>query len=215
LFSADHINFGFGHNASLLKFFILDNIYPLYKIVGDIMTNSVLKAIRDRRSVRRFETASIEEEKIQAILEAGRWAPSWLNRQPWRFLIITDQNLKQRISESVPVIFIMGLKEAPICIAVCVEPKEDPYHFIEDGAAATQNMALAAQSLGLGSCWIGVFNLKDEKDSAEKKMKEILNIPKTYRLISILPIGVPKYVEEKKRKELSQLIYHNNFQKTT
>jgi len=184
-------------------------------MVGDIMTNSVLKAIRDRRSVRRFETASIEEEKIQAILEAGRWAPSWLNRQPWRFLIITDQNLKQRISEHVPNIFIMGMKEAPICIAVCVEPKEDPYHFIEDGAVATQNMALAAQSLGLGSCWIGVFNLKDEKDSAEKKMKEILNIPKTYRLISILPIGVPKYVEEKKRKELSQLIYHNNFQKTT
>jgi len=203
------------HNASLLKFFIFDNIYSLYKMVGDIMTNSVLKAIRDRRSVRQFETASIEEEKIQAILEAGRWAPSWLNRQPWRFLIITDQNLKQRISEHVPNIFIMGLKQAPICIAVCVEPKEDPYHFIEDGAAATQNMALAAQSLGLGSVWIGVFNLKDKKDSTEKKIKEILNIPKTYRLISILPIGVPKYVEEKKRKELSHLIYHNNFQKTT
>lgn len=179
------------------------------------MTNPVLKTIIDRRSVRRFEQTPIEEEKIQAILEAGRWAPSWLNRQPWRFLIITDQNLKQRISEHVPTIFIMGMKEAPICIAVCVEPKEDPYHFIEDGAVATQNMALAAQSLGLGSCWIGVFNLKDEKDSAEKKMKEILNIPKAYRLISILPIGVPKFVEEKKRKDLSQLICRNNFQKPT
>lgn len=179
------------------------------------MTNPILKTIRDRRSVRRFEQTPIEEKKIQAILEAGRWAPSWLNRQPWKFLIITDQNLKQRISEHVPTIFIMGMKEAPICIAVCVDPKEDSYHFIEDGAVATQNMALAAQSLGLGSCWIGVFNLKDEKDSAEKKMKEILNIPKAYRLISILPIGVPKFVEEKKRKDLSQLIYRNNFQKST
>jgi len=179
------------------------------------MINPVLKAIRDRRSVRRFETTPIEEEKIQAILEAGRWAPSWLNRQPWRVLLITDQDLKQRISEHVPTIFIMGMKEAPISIAVLVDPKEDPYHFIEDGAVATQNMALAAQSLGLGSCWIGVFNLKGEKDSAEEKMKEILNIPKTYRLISLLPVGVPKYVEEKKRKKPSQLVYRNKFQKPT
>jgi len=174
------------------------------------MSNPILEAIRNRRSIVRFETAPIEEEEVEAILEAGRWAPSWLNRQPWRFILITDQNIKERLSEIVPTIYNLGMKEAPICIAVCVDPKEDPFHYIEDGAIAAQNMALAAHSLGLGSCWIGVLDLKD-KDSAEEKIKEILNVPKNCRVISLLPIGVPKYVPEKTRKELSQMVYRNKF----
>ncbi len=180
-------------------------------MVDVVMVNPILGAIKERRSIIRFEPSPIEEEKVQAVLEAGRWAPSWLNSQPWRFIVIKDQDVKQRISQLVPTIFNQGVKDAPICIAVCVDPEEDPYHFIEDGSAATQNMALAAHSLGLGSSWIGVFRLKLEKDSSEEKIKEILRVPKTYRLISLLPIGVPKYSEEKSRKDLSQLVYHNKF----
>jgi len=97
---------------------------------------------------------------------------------------------------------------------VSVNPSEDPFHFIEDGAAATQNMALAAQSLGLGSCWIGIFRLEHEKKSAEEKIKDVLEIPKTHRVIALLPIGIPKYVREKDRKELSQLVYQNKFGRT-
>ena len=175
------------------------------------MINPVLEAIKDRRSVIRFETAPIEEGKIQAILEAGRWAPSWVNTQPWRFILITDPEIKERISEHVTTIHNLAIREAPICIAVCVDPKEDPYHFVEDGAVATQNMALAAHSLGLGSCWIGVFNLKGKKGSAETRIKEILKVPKTYRVISLLPVGIPKYVPEKNRKEPSQLVYRDKF----
>lgn len=78
---------------------------------------------------------------------------------------------------------------------------------MEDGAATTQNMALAAHSLGLGSSWIGIFNLKNEKNSAENKIKEILNIPKSWRIISIMPIGVPKYSKEKERKKISDLVF--------
>jgi nitroreductase len=173
------------------------------------MINPVLRAIKKRRSVKRFETTLIAEKKIQAILEAGGWAPSWLNKQPWRFILIRDQSIKERISEFVPTIFNKGVLDAPICIAVCVDPGEDPYHYIEDGAAATQNMALAAHSLGLGSIWIGVFDLKGEKNSAEEKIKEILEVPKNWRLISIMPIGVPKFVPEKSREKLSQIVYRD------
>ncbi len=178
------------------------------------MTNSVLDAIENRRSIVRFETTPIEEEKIQAILEAGRWAPSWLNKQPWRFIVVTEPAIKERLSELVSTIFKLGVREAPVCIVVSVDPNEDSFHFIEDGAAATQNMALAAHSLGLGSCWIGTFAFKKEKKSAEEKIQEVLEIPRTHRVVSLLPIGVPKKVEEKNRKELSQLVYRNKYGQT-
>jgi len=177
------------------------------------MTNVILEAIKNRRSIIRFETTPIEEKKIQAILEAGRWAPSWINKQPWRFIVVTDPAIKETLSDFVPTVFNIGVREAPVCIVVSVDPNEDPHHFIEDGAAATQNMALAAHGLGLGSCWIGLFSLKEEKGSSEEKIKNALEIPKTHRVISLLPIGIPKHFEEKSRKVLSQLVYQNKFGK--
>lgn len=92
-----------------------------------------------------------------------------------------------------------------MCIAASVNPKEDPFHFIEDGATTTQNMALAAQSLGLGSCWIVVFDLKEEKNSAEERINALLNIPKNFRLISVLPVGVPRNVPFQERKNFHKL----------
>jgi nitroreductase len=175
------------------------------------MNNPVLNTIRDRRSSVRFESTPIDDEKVNAILEAGRWAPSWTNAQPWRFIVIKDAGQKERVSGTVSTFFSLSIKEAPIVIVVCVNPKKDPFHFIEDGTAATQNMALAAQSLELSTSWIGVFSLLDEKNSTERKLKEILEIPKEWRLISILPLGVPKFKETKTRKELSDVVDLNIF----
>jgi nitroreductase len=94
---------------------------------------------------------------------------------------------------------------------VFVDINDDPFHFVEDGAAATQNMALAAWSLDLGSCWIGVYDKDIKKDSAEQKIRAILNAPKNYRLISIIPIGVTNMAPEKTRKDLSQLVFKEKF----
>ena len=178
---------------------------------GEIMNNPVLKAIRNRRSSLRFKNAPIDDQKLNAILEAGRWAPSWTNMQPWRFIVIKDEGIQERMSRAVSTFFNMSIKDAPICIAVCVNPDEDPFHFVEDGTTATQNMALAAQSTRLSTSWIGVFSLNNEKNSTERKLKEILNIPKKWRLISILPIGVPKFRENKTRKSLSEIVDLNRF----
>jgi len=175
------------------------------------MTNPVLKAIRDRRSNVRFISTPIENEKLNAVLEAGRWAPSWTNVQPWRFIVIKDRAKKERMSSAVSTFFSLAVKDAPIVIAVCVNPEKDPFHFIEDGTTATQNMALAAQSLELSTSWIGVFSLRDEKHSTERKLKEILDIPKEWRLISLLPIGVSAFKETKTRKELSDIVEFDCF----
>ena len=175
------------------------------------MINPVLKVIRDRRSSVWLKSTPIDDEKINAVLEAGRWAPSWTNMQPWRFIVVKDQGIKERMSSVVPTFFSLSIKDAPICIAVCVNPKEDSFHYIEDGTTATQNMSLAAQSLGLSTSWIGVFSLHNEKNSSERKLKEILKIPKEWRLISILPLGTPKFKETKTRKALSEIVDWNYF----
>lgn len=175
------------------------------------MINPVLRVIRDRRSSVWLKSTPIDDEKINAVLEAGRWAPSWTNMQPWRFIVVKDQEIKERMSSVVPTFFSLSIKDAPICIAVCVNPKEDSFHFIEDGTTATQNMSLAAQSLGLSTSWIGVFSLPNEKNSSERKLKEILKIPKEWRIISILPLGTPKFKETKTRKDLSEIVDLNYF----
>ena len=176
------------------------------------MLNPVLKAIRDRRSTVNFKSTPVTDENLNAILEAGRWAPSWTNTQPWRFIVVRDEKIKEKMSNAVSTFFKISVKEAPLCIAVCVNPEEDPFHFVEDGTTATQNMALAAQSLGLSTSWIGVFSISDEKNSTERKVKEILKIPKKWRLISILPVGIPISKQRKKRKDLSELFDLNMFE---
>ena len=175
------------------------------------MINPVLETIRDRRSSVGFESTQIDEEKVNAILEAGRWAPSWTNTQPWRFIVVRDEGKKEKLSSAVSTVFSLAIKDAPVVIAVCVNPKKDPFHFAEDGTTATQNMALAAQSLKLSTSWIGVFSLHDEKNSTERRLKEILEIPKEWRLMSVLPLGVPKFKETKTRKELPDIVDFDSF----
>jgi len=180
----------------------------------ETVANEVLDAIRNRRSVLRFESTQIEEDKIEAVLEAGRWAPSWINKQPWSFIVIRDQETKNELSEIVPTTFVQGLKEAPVCIAVTVDADEDPYHYVEDGAAAAQNMALGAYSLGLSTSWIGVYDRENEKKSAESKVKKILELPKNQRVIALLPLGHLKHeAPQKDRKMLREIVYREKFGK--
>lgn len=178
------------------------------------MDNQVLEAIKNRRTVARYESTPVKDEEIAQILEAGRWAPSWLNKQPWNFIVIKDQKTKEQLSEAVPTTFVQSLKEAPVCIAVIVNTEEDQFHFIEGGAVATQNMALAAHSLGLNSSWIGVHDIKEQKNAAEDKVKKILEIPKKHRVVSLLSIGHVKYeLPKKDRKTLAQIVFKEKFGK--
>lgn len=181
---------------------------------NETVTNGILEAIKNRRSVLRFESTAVADAQLEAILEAGRWAPSWINKQPWNFIVIKDQNTKEKLSEAVPTTFIQGLKEAPLCIAVVVNTVEDPYHYVEDGAAAAQNIALAAHSVGLSSSWIGVYDIQNQKDSAESKVRRILEVPRDIRVIALLPIGQVKFEAPKKdRKPLGQIVHHEKFGK--
>lgn len=170
--------------------------------------NSVLETIRERRSRFRFTDEDIEEEAVEAILEAGRWAPSFANLQPWNLLVITDEELKKELYEIAGkvTLFREGLEEAPVVFAIAVDQEEDPDHFIEAGAVATQNMALAAQSLGLASYWVGLFDINKNRKSVEKEAKSALDIPERYRLISLLPVGKSDQKKTGERKDLEEIV---------
>jgi len=163
--------------------------------------NEVLKAIRNRRTVRRFKSNSVDEEMLQMILEAGRWAPSFSNLQPWRFIVIRDSGLKTALDkEARQSVLHLGINQAPVVVLVCVDRRIDPLHAIEAGAAATQNMTLAAHSLGLGAGWIGIWGTE-----AETSIQKLLKLPETVRAVSLLPIGVPDESPEGHRKPLEEL----------
>lgn len=186
------------------------------------MENQVLKAIKGRRSLLRFKPVPVPEEKLQLILEAGRWAPSYANSQPWTFIVVRDEKLKAGLGELVDRIALArrgkvaiagkGIGEAPLVIAVVVDPWRDPKHFVEAGAAAAQNMALAAHSLGLATYWAGIYEAGGGRRSVESQVKRLLGVPREMHVIALLPLGVPGYDATSEREELAQLVRHNRFE---
>jgi nitroreductase len=179
------------------------------------LDNQILRTIRERRSIYRFTNQPVLDEQIKDILEAGRWAPSWTNTQPWEFIVVKDHAKREQIcalAKETLLIAHGGVIEGCSCfIVVCVDPRRDPYHYIEDGAVAAQNMALAAHSLGLGTYWAGVFNMQKTDESMEDRIKDILKIPDEVRVVAILPIGTPAYSKEGERKWLRDMLHYDEF----
>ncbi|MGO8989701.1 MAG: nitroreductase family protein [bacterium] len=162
--------------------------------------NDVLNTIKNRRTIRKFSPNPVDEEMLQMILEAGRWAPSFSNLQPWRFIVVRDLGLKIALDKAArESVLHLGINEAPVVILVCVDRRIDPLHAIEAGAAATQNMTLAAHSLGLGAGWIGIWGTE-----TEVSIQKLLKLPETVRVVSLLPIGIPDESPEGRRKPLEQ-----------
>jgi nitroreductase len=165
----------------------------------------VFEAIKRRRSIREFRCDEVPKDYIEKIIDAGRLAATASNIQPWEFIVVNDKDLKNDlykiIKNNAPF-----LKDAPCAIVVV---SKDVKHFVEDCSAATQNMLIAATALGLGSCWIAGYLKEYEND-----IKNLLNVPQNYRLVSIVVLGYtdidPLKIKIKKR-ELKEVIHYNKF----
>ncbi|MBW2059290.1 MAG: nitroreductase family protein [Deltaproteobacteria bacterium] len=169
--------------------------------------NEILDAIKSRRTIRRFRGDPVPEETVRAVLDAGRWAQSFNNAQPWKFILIRDRETKKRLSdEAGKSVYYKGIAEAPVTIAICTDPEEDPHHWIEAGCNAHQNMALAAYSLGLGSSWIAVLDT-----DSEQPIKKVLGIPKNVRVLSLMPLGYPDENPTAKRKPLEEIVHYEKY----
>lgn len=165
----------------------------------------ILEVIKTRRSIRQYTKDPISEDDINKILEAGRWAPSASNTQPWRFIVLRSQEMRKKLAETL--IWGRFLSQAALGIVVTINPYASS-HPVEDGAAATQNILLEAHSLGLGACWIGAYG-SDHETSAKK----VLNIPKEERLLSVIAIGHPAETPQNARRELAELTFTNEYGK--
>jgi len=178
--------------------------------------NAVLDAIRERRSVRTFTSQPVTDEQVQAVLEAGRWAPSALNSQPWDFIVVKDSETRSKMAHILRRVTVAwgGFSGAPVTIVVSVDAKRDPAHHVEDGAAAAQNMCLAAHSMGLGSSWAGIYSGRVRRGSAEYALKKLLALPASHRIVAVVPLGVANgngNGHESARIPLQEMVHNDRF----
>jgi nitroreductase len=162
---------------------------------------AVLDAIRERRSIRQFLDEPLTAGDVRTILEAARWAPSGLNNQPWRFVVLRDAAVKERVAGQTRYGEI--IRNASVIIAVFLDLQEsyDRTKDCQAVGACLQNMWLAVHALGLGGVWIGEI-LKHREE-----VREILELPARLELMAVMAIGRPLHRrQQSERRPLEELV---------
>ena len=167
----------------------------------------VHEAIAKRYSVRSYQDKPVEAEKLARVLEAARLAPSGSNRQPWKFVVVTDADTRanmvpacrdQQFVGTAPVV-IAGVGLMPDRVMGCDVPG-DPV----DVAIALEHIALAAVAEGLGTCWIGAFH--------QDQVRQVLGVPDTAKVIEVMALGYPAdQPRAKDRKPLEAIVCYERF----
>lgn len=162
---------------------------------------NTLEAIYTRRSVRDFTSEPISRDKLTEIIKAGSWAPSGLNNQPWRFVVVCNREKKNEMGRLTKYRRIV--EAAPACIAVFVD-REAMYNEVKDYqsvGACLQNMLLAAHALGLGAVWLGeILNRGTE-------VRDLLAVGERYDLMAVVAVGHPVgQVRQSQRHDVNELL---------
>jgi nitroreductase len=176
------------------------------------------KIIRRRRSIRRYLAAPVEKEKLQACLEAARLAPSAHNAQSWRFLVIDDPEIKARYTGTAfSGIYRMNrfAAQAPVLVLVLARldilanrlgrQVQGVNFYLLDIGIAGEHFVLQAEELGLGTCWIGWFNIR--------KTRKFFKIPRPYKIVSLISLGyaASRPPRDGIRKPLEEIVRTNAF----
>ncbi len=170
----------------------------------------VMKLFEERRSIRRFGDRPVEDEKLHAVLEAARLAPSWANMQCWRLIVVKDTAIKDAVSttlENNPA--QKAVSSAPVLIVACADPEasgkvKDQSYYLVDIGICFQQLCLEAWNQGLGTCWIGWFD--------EDKIRSILEVPEHIRIVALTPLGYPAvYPEARGRKSLQEMVFYDKW----
>jgi nitroreductase len=170
--------------------------------------------IKNRRSIRKYIDKPVEKGKLRAVIDAARSAPSACNAQPWRFVIVSEPELRNKLIEIGlgKVVPNSWAKAAPAVIVACSDPELLTHNIAEqiqgvkfhliDMGIALEHIALKAVELGLGTCYIGWFNAKS--------VKKLLKLPLNWKVECLLTIGYPAEIPEpSKRKDINEICRFN------
>ena len=158
-----------------------------------------IEAIRKRRSVREYTGDAIPPKDLETIVDAGRLAATGSNKQPWDFIVVTERDMIERLK-----VASQWMDKAGAIIAVVMDPSSR--WWVEDGAAAVENMLIASTALGYGSCWLEGYTLPREAE-----FKELLEVPKEKRLLTLVPIGVPVEWPTIEKKSLKEVLHWEKY----
>ncbi|MDZ7672238.1 MAG: nitroreductase family protein [Halanaerobiales bacterium] len=157
-----------------------------------------IKLLKSRRSIRELKDQEVEKDKLEKVVETARYAPTANNVQPWQFVVVTEDDKIKRLEELTD-----QDKKFPAAIAVF---SEDVKHHLEDGSNVTTYILLAAKELGLGTCWIGSYG-----KPYTSEVKDMLDVPQEYKLISIVTVGYPDENPHPNKKELDEVIHWEKY----
>lgn len=167
----------------------------------------VMEAIQARRSIRNYADKPVEEEKLRAVLEAGRLAPSAGNMQEWKFVVVRDAETRQKLMAAAKGQSFVG--QAPVVVAACALVTDHvmpcgQLTYPVDVAIAVDHMTLKAVEEGLGACWIGAF--------FEDQVKEILEVPDDIRVAIMFTLGYPaESPPPKPRKPFDEVVVFERY----
>lgn len=167
--------------------------------------------LRARRSVRTYKDTPVPEDALLRILEAGSIAPSWCNRQCWRFVVVTDPAVRQMLGSVVNNPNAACYESAPVVIAVCADPSDSGVsggkeYYLVDCAIAMEHIMLAAASEGLATCWVGAF--------AEYPVRNVLKLPQEIKIVGLTPLGyADEEPEPMPRRPLSETVHRESWRR--
>ncbi len=177
----------------------------------------VLEAIKTRRSIRKYKPTPVDDETIELVLEAARWAPSWANTQCQRFIVVRDSKRKAELADITtynnPA--TKEIRTAQVVNVACAELGKSGYYsgqeasdkgdwYMFDVAIAMQNLVLAAHAVGLGTVYNGLFDAK--------KAASILGVPEGFCVVTVTPLGYPdQEPNPRPRKELSEIVFYDRY----
>jgi nitroreductase len=175
---------------------------------------TICSIIKKRRSVRKYQSIEVKERLIEKILDSAACAPSAGNYQPWEFIVVRNQNLKNDLAEAS--YNQKWIAEAPVLIIACINCRLAGAVYGERGlrlygiqavAAAIQNMLLVAESLGLGTCWVGAFS--------EIMVSRIMQCPDYVRPCAIITLGYPAEIPcQPPKQDMKEYVHHEVFGET-
>jgi len=171
----------------------------------------VLEAIKERRSIRAFTDEKVSEKDVERLIDAARWAPSAGNTQPLELVVVKDMETKRKLSEAA--LNQTFIEKAPVVIVVCADlnrssrgygSRGERLYSIQDTAAATENILLAAQELGLATCWVGAFR--------DKEVAKAVKAPKNMKPVAIVPVGHPaERPLAPQKRSVNEIVHYETF----